>query len=464
MNITTIVRKFVWAIAVAVGIGLGACGGGTGSSASTTGNAANSVPASATASATTSTPVSAPASATTSNPVSAPAGTTTSTPASALEPSAIPTANTASNAVPILVSSALFAVRNFPMVSVTICAPGTNAVSNCSTIDNVLIDTGSFGLRLFASAVPAATLSSLPTQTQISTGSSIAECALFGSGFTWGTVRDADIRMSGEIAQDVPIQVISDPSLTELAPTECRQSTALSTSSQLGANGILGVGVNPRDCGVSCTSGTQSGFYYACDATTCTAVTQALNRQVANPVQFFAVNNNGVVLEMPQVAVDGAPSVAGSLVFGIDTQSNNMLAGTGASILTTNLYGDFNATFNGATVVANAFFDSGSTNLFFPDATIEFNGFSFYIPASPVSRTVAITGLNRATTSINLEVANAVTLLMSGNYAFNNLAHYMAGTFDFGIPFFYGRHVYFGIAGTSSSGGGAGPYVAYLSN
>lgn len=452
MNIATM-RKFVWAIAVTGGIGLGACGGGgTGSSASTTGNAANSVPASA------------PASTTTSIPASAPASTTTSTLASTLEPSAIPAANTASNTVPILVSSALFAVRNFPMVSVTICAPGTNAVSNCSTINNVLIDTGSFGLRLFASAVPTATLSSLPTQTQISTGSSIAECALFGSGFTWGTVRDADVRMSGEIAQDVPIQVISDPALTELAPTECRQSTALFTPSQLGANGILGVGVNPRDCGVSCTSGAQSGFYYSCDGTTCTAVTQALNRQVANPVQFFAVNNNGVVLEMPQVAVDGTSSTTGSLVFGIDTQSNNMLAGTGASVLTTNLYGDFNATFNGVTVAANAFFDSGSTNLFFPDATIEFNGFSFYIPASPVSRTVAITGLNRATTSINLQVANAVTLLMSGNYAFNNLAHYMAATFDFGIPFFYGRHVYFGIAGTSSSGGGAGPYVAYVSN
>ena len=434
-------RKFAWMIVATLGIGLGACGGGGGeSSASTAGDT------------------------TSHTPTSAPAGTTTVTPATTPEPSTTPTANTASNTVPIIVSSAPFGVRNFPMVSVTICTPRTNAASNCSTIDNVLIDTGSFGLRLFASAVPSATLSTLPAQTDQSTGNRIAECTLFGSGYTWGTVREADIGMSGEIAQDVPIQVISDPSLTPSAPSDCQQSTALSTPLTLGANGILGVGVNPRDCGVSCTSGAQSGFYYACDSAACTAVTQALNRQVANPVQFFAVDNNGVVLEMPQVAADGSTTVSGTLVFGIDTQSNNMLSGTGAAVLTTDLYGDFNATYNGVTLVANAFFDSGSTGLFFQDTSIGLNAFNFYIPDSTLSRTVTIAGLNSATTSINFPVANAATLLTSDNYAFNNLAHYMTGTFDFGIPFFYGRHVYFGIAGTSSSGGGTGPYVAYASN
>nr|WP_249193126.1 DUF3443 family protein [Burkholderia cenocepacia] len=38
--------------------------------------------------------------------------------------------------------------QNVLYTSVTICMPGT---SNCQTIDNVLVDTGSFGLRLFNS-------------------------------------------------------------------------------------------------------------------------------------------------------------------------------------------------------------------------------------------------------------------------------------------------------------------------
>src|SRR4051794_14396704 len=40
--------------------------------------------------------------------------------------------------------------QNEPCVSVTICEPGT---SNCQTIPNVLLDTGSYGLRLFSCSV-----------------------------------------------------------------------------------------------------------------------------------------------------------------------------------------------------------------------------------------------------------------------------------------------------------------------
>jgi hypothetical protein len=32
------------------------------------------------------------------------------------------------------------------------------------------------------------------------------------------------------------------------------------------------------------------------------------------------------------------------------------------------------------------------------------------------------------------------------------------------MPFFYGRHVYYGITGAASAGGGTGPYVAFTSS
>jgi hypothetical protein len=54
---------------------------------------------------------------------------------------------------------------NQPYVSVTLCAPGT---SNCQTIDHVLVDTGSVGLRILSSVLNASLLSALPLQTDAS--------------------------------------------------------------------------------------------------------------------------------------------------------------------------------------------------------------------------------------------------------------------------------------------------------
>ena len=48
---------------------------------------------------------------------------------------------------------------NEPFVSVTLCAPGST--TNCQTIDHVLLDTGSVGLRMEASALNASLLSAL---------------------------------------------------------------------------------------------------------------------------------------------------------------------------------------------------------------------------------------------------------------------------------------------------------------
>jgi hypothetical protein len=315
------------------------------------------------------------------------------------------------------------------MVSVTLCTSGSNAASNCSTIDSVLLDTGSYGLRLFASAVPSATLSTLTTQTQ--SPNTIAECVIFGSGYAWGTVRSADIKMSSEIAENVPIHIMTDRSLSESAPSDCQVSTALSTPALLGGNGILGVGVGvrPQDCGSNCVSGTQSAAYYACGSSTCTAMTEALTLQISNPVQYFTTDKNGVIVEIAQVADSGATSASGTLVFGIDTETNNVLSGTGATVFTTDAYGDFTATFNDTSFADNAFFDTGSNGLFFPDSSIAQNSGTWFAPSGTLGLLATISGSNPSSATIGFNIANAITLFATGNYAFNDLGAYLSGAF-----------------------------------
>jgi len=73
--------------------------------------------------------------------------------------------------------------------SVTVCVPGT---STCQTVDNILVDTGSSGLRILSSAL------TLPLPQQTSGGNPVVECFPFVSGYTWGPVQTADVEMASE--------------------------------------------------------------------------------------------------------------------------------------------------------------------------------------------------------------------------------------------------------------------------
>jgi hypothetical protein len=167
-------------------------------------------------------------------------------------------------------------------------------------------------------------------------------------------------------------------------------------------------------------------------------------------------------VEMSPVSNNGSGSATGTLVFGIGTQSNNTLAAS--QTFTTDAYGDLvNSTFNGSKLTA--FFDSGSNAYFFADSSLAvcsstYSG--FYCPSSGQTRSVNIVGLNGASTTANLGILSAATLFSNGNnYAFNDLAGQVGvgNSFDIGLPFFYGRYMYFGIDQTAN--GGQTPYVGY---
>jgi Protein of unknown function (DUF3443) len=342
---------------------------------------------------------------------------------------------------------------NTAFTSVKICVPGT---STCQTIDNVMVDTGSVGLRLLSSALTL----TLSTETT-SSGNQIGECAQFADlSYVWGSVQTADVYLANgnEIAYSVPIHILDPnfPTTNYVVPSDC--SSGMSTGeeytlSTLGANGILGVGSSQYDCSFAgtnyCDSGSQSAAYYTCTSSDCTDTTVSLSQQVQNPVALFSTDNNGVIIELP--AVSGPTlSLTGSMVFGIGTQTNNALGSATQFSLDQNGY--INTTFNGT--VFSSYIDSGSNAYFFQDKNIAQDSNEWYIPSSTLTFS-AIIGNN---TDVSFSVDNADNMFNDypNDAVFNTLAGYSNGYFAWGLPFFYGRNVY-----TSITSQGNGTYWAF---
>lgn len=364
-------------------------------------------------------------------------------------------APSASNVAPISVTPGPTGnYANGAFASVTICAPSS---STCQTVSNVLVDTGSSGLRILSSALTI----SLPQQT--SGSDPVAECLPFISGYTWGPVETAQVQIAGETASSVPIQVINSTAFP--VPSGCSSfGQPIETLQELGANGLLGVGLAGPDCGTSCaqTGSSNPGLYYVCPSSSCTVTAEAVAQQVQNPVALFASDNNGVIVELPS-ASGAAATLSGSLVFGIGTQSNNSL--NSATVYTVDDYGNFTTTYSGQSY-PNSFIDSGSNGYFFldsavtgiPDCSSNLDG--FYCPSNTENLSATNQGANGASGTVNFSVASAQTLLSNSSDAvFSELAG-PGQDFDWGLPFFFGRNVYVAIEGASTPGG-TGPYWAY---
>ncbi|SIT42456.1 conserved exported hypothetical protein [Paraburkholderia ribeironis] len=378
-----------------------------------------------------------------------------------LNPTQQPIAATAANTAPITVGPGVKGVINIPTVSVTICAPGSP--TNCQTINNIQLDTGSFGLRVVSSVLHSSLLNALPISTLSSNGAQLAECATFADGFTWGSVRTATITIGGETTtSSIALQMIGDKAASTVPSGGCGSGAEESTVSDLGANGILGVGTAPTDCGSLCLTTAISNYFACPGGTSCTRTALAPAQQVANPVANFPLDNNGVIVQMSPVSDTGQSSANGTLVFGIGTQSNNVLAAS--QTFPTDAFGNLNnSVFKGAPV--QAFLDSGSNAYFFGDSSIALCGSNFpgfYCPSSAQTRSITLAGQNGTSSSVSIGILSAATLFASGsNFAFNDLAGQIGsnGSFDLGLPFFYGRHVYYGIDRTAT--GGQSPFVGF---
>ena len=382
--------------------------------------------------------------------------------------------STTSNVAPIVVDAGpapqTFITANVAFVTVTVCVPGT---TTCQNIDHVQVDTGSSGLRLLSSASGGQLGIALPNEPD-SSGNPLLECALFGGGYTWGNVAQADITVAGEVASAAPVQVIIPSTSSPPVPTSCSSQTTqpnMGDSVQaLGANGILGVGLFQQDCGPACTTANRTipAVYYVCRSIGCSPTYVTLAQEVTNPVTLFATDNNGVLITLPAVPNGGSLNPNGSLIFGIGTQANNGLGSVTVYTVPdsgTNA-GDITTTFSGTSYPAS-FIDSGSNGIFFLDTGT--TGIplcappddSWYCPTrSPDNLSAVNQGVNGNHGTVNFAVEDAITLFSGGNTAFSTLAGPIPDSFDWGLTFFFGRNMFTAIENMDTPGG-PGPYYAY---
>ena len=358
--------------------------------------------------------------------------------------------------------------------SVTVCVPGT---SQCQTIDHVLVGTGAVGLRLLGSVLTLP----LPAWTDPN-GTPLAECGQFIAGSTWGPLQSADFSIANEQAANLPIQVIGESTYPK--PASCT-GTDISTPDAFGANGLLGVGSFLQDCGAACAApigagSTNPGAYYACSSTAiggCQAEAVPVSKQVSNPVSLFSQDNNGIIIELPAVPADGAPSVTGALVFGIGTRDNNGL-GQATVLPLDSTTGNFLTKYPANGTTWQAFADTGSNAFYFLDSattgipTCPGSLSSLYCPTSTLSLSATIqdaTGL--VSVNVDFSIANAEALSASpGNVAFGNLGGPLVvpsstgtgtgGYFLWGMPFYFGRKVFTSIEGQSTPVG-TEPFIAF---
>jgi hypothetical protein len=180
-------------------------------------------------------------------------------------------------------------------------------------------------------------------------------------------------------------------------------------------------------------------------------------------VWLFAKDNNGVIVELPAVSPLGAATVSGSLVFGIGTQANN--APGSAALFTVDVQGTFTTVYQGQSY-GGSFLDTGSNALYFLDSRTSGlplcpDTADFYCPAAPQSLTATHRGVNGTTGAVPFGVANADTLLGNLSFSvFSLLAGPNPGSFDWGLPFFFGRNVFTAIE-SQNTPLGFGPYWAY---
>lgn len=357
------------------------------------------------------------------------------------------------------------------LASVTVCIPGT---ATCNTIGPLLVDTGSTGLRVDSAHLTARGLGALATTTD-SYGNLQGTCVVYGdASYHWGPVKSASVQLGSEVAATMPIQSI-DYNFGD-AGAQCQQNAGMvvhQDSFTANYKGIIGIKFFKQDCGTACLSnaGNTIPSYYGCTLAasgTCGMIAMPLASQLQNPIAMLAGDNNGYLIDLSTMpnGTTGSSSVTGLLYFGVGTQSNNTPPNTVTKLVADPSYGNVAAVFNGSTIPA--IIDSGSNANYFQyngSKCTALNQTAFFCPATSWSFSVKLLGYIGANyINTTVPVGNYTTLLSYANTAYYNIAGSipagLSGTFDLGLPFFFGKKIYYGMEQSATSLGN-GPYIAF---
>lgn len=367
---------------------------------------------------------------------------------------------------------------NTLFADVRICEPGT---SQCVTVDHLLVDTGSVGLRVLASKVRDGGLNLPPVNLSNHVGDIAYECFQFVIGGMWGRNATADVWLGQQrtSSPSISIHLIDDLSPSSMpVPADCTTAAdnqILSSATGLGANGILGIGSTTLDCGYNCTVGDYTNTfiqYYHCppaatSSSACGPASVAFNEIVYNPVSALpAPFNNGYVLKMPAVGGAGATTARGELILGVDSyrpgvdtySDNRVPSGASKAELgvdyTNNIdsYLNVTTTFRGVDYPVS-YLDTGTNGMFFSHASLtSFICAPWYCPPATLALDAAIsdgkTVKTNAPAPVSFQIGNG--MFYTANPAISDNAGIAIGpdaakTFAWGMPFFYGRQVYLTI-------------------
>ena len=321
---------------------------------------------------------------------------------------------------------------NRMVVSVTVCEPGTE---RCAKVDDVMVDTGSTGLRLESSAVP--TWLRLPAFLGPD-GKPLAECLRFVHDTAWGTLHRADVRLGGLTASGLPLQVIDD--MAGPQPQSCPRSDVRPTS-----NGTLGVGQHQFDCQGACGQRADTPGVFVRDGTGWLPVEGTVEPayRLPNPALYLPGHDNGIVIDLPSPPAGGAREVAGTLTFGVDTLGDDKAGNSG--ILRLDAAGRFTTVLAGKNYPAS-YIDSGTeTYVLHEDGLPRCGNMAWAYCAEP-RRTLdaEMIGTDGKRIPTRFTVGNYQSTREHQAGASDDLAEVadpQAMSFVWGAPFFLGRRI-----------------------
>ena len=354
----------------------------------------------------------------------------------------------AGNIVPVEVRQVAPMQYNKLFVDVTVC----NASRQCRTVPDVLVDTGSVGLRLLRGALDGLELAPVTDPR----GRPLSNWSSFGSGDLWGTMHLAQVRL-GEVSttRAIPIEVYDLPGRREKLPDGYADVDTRPEIARMG-NGILGISPHrhfPKGYYVKGAKTQMPG------ASRWLAVQVDATRQLTNPIaRFPSPYDNGSVISLPEVDwTAGATRVQGWLGLGIGAATEALFP-HGARIVSHDL--DDNGQF-AAAIGARRFpvlVDSGTNAL---SLDLSHLGVSRHARYASYYDAVAPTPIELAVRSGDDEVKLARPLYVGPTVKYLK-AHSTHGALPMvvgwddgqrslsvlGLPFFYGRTVATGLRGT----------------